>query len=184
MAKRKTLSKDVQTYIVRGLACYETPSEVARAVNKEFGIEVSRQTVETYDPTKVAGSRRAKKWQSMFDQAREAFLHDVASVPIAQKAFRLRALQRMLDKCETSGNLKMAAELLEQAAKEVGGMFTNRYELSAPRDSAWGKGRTLDDFYNDIPEPSYRLVQPAVFALPDNGRGDRPEIIDVTPSRL
>jgi hypothetical protein len=173
MKNRNSLSKDVQTYIVRGLACYETPSEVARAVNKEFGIEVTRQTVETYDPTKVAGSRRAKKWRAMFDQAREAFLHDVANVPIAHKAFRLRALQRMLDKCEQAGNLKMAAELLEQAAKEIGGMFTNRLDLRSSDGSMSPRGRTLDEFYSDIREPTYRLVH----IMP------APPMIDVTPIR-
>lgn len=55
---------------------------------------------------------------------------DVSTIPIAQQAYRLRVLQRSLVKVEGQGNVSMVAQLLEQAAKESGGAFTNRRELT------------------------------------------------------
>ncbi|WP_184000064.1 DUF2280 domain-containing protein [Sphingomonas kyeonggiensis] len=169
---RSQLGKDVQGHIVRGLACFDTPTEVANSVEKEFGIKLTRQAVEAYDPTKRAGARMAKKWRAVFEEARAKFLSDVRSVPIASRTYRLRSLQRMLERCEASGNFKMAAELLEQAAKEVGGWYLHRCE-----PSGLGGGS-----FNPLPQPSYVLVpaRPGVLALPHNRPDGQPALIDVS----
>jgi hypothetical protein len=154
MAKAK-LSDEVKTYIVQALACFDSPSIVAAAVKKEFGAEASRQLVESHDPNKKAASGLAPKWRALFEETRKAFLEDTASIGISHRAVRLRALQRMVDKAETQGNMVLASNLLKQAAEEVGGSYTNRRELTG-KD---GK---------DLPVP----VSPVtIFQLPDNGRG-------------
>lgn len=127
MAKGK-LTDEVQTFVVTSLAMFDTPSTVADAVKKDYGVEITRQAVECYDPTKKAGAKLAEKWKSLFDEARKAFIEDTATIAISHKAVRLRALQRMAEKAEDMRNLPLAAQLLEQAAKEVGGAFTNRRE--------------------------------------------------------
>ncbi|MBD8651498.1 DUF2280 domain-containing protein [Rhizobium sp. CFBP 13726] len=153
MAKAK-LSDDVKTYIVQALACFDSPSIVAGSVKTEFGIGVSRQLVESHDPNKKAASGLAPKWRALFEETRKTFLEDTASIAISHRAVRLRALQRMADKAETSGNMVLASSLLKQAAEEVGGSYTNRRELTG-KD---GK---------DLPVP----VSPVtIFQLPDNGR--------------
>ena len=38
----------------------------------------------------------------------------------------------MVDKAENMSNLALASQLLEQAAKEVGGHYTNKREFSGP----------------------------------------------------
>ena len=153
MAKAK-LSDEVKTYIVQALACFDSPSIVAAAVKKEFGIEVSRQLVESHDPNKKAASGLAPKWRILFEETRKTFLEDTASIAISHRAVRLRALQRMADKAEGQGNMVLASSLLKQAAEEVGGSYTNRRELTG-KD---GK---------DLPVP----VSPVtIFQLPDNGR--------------
>lgn len=116
---------DAKTFIVRGLACYDSPSQVAEAVSNQFGIAVSRQQVETYDPGKVSGKGLAKRWVVLFNDTREQFRKEVAQIPIANRAYRLRALGRMLLKAEQSGNLVLATRLLELAAKETGEGFIN-----------------------------------------------------------
>ncbi|TBZ81404.1 MULTISPECIES: DUF2280 domain-containing protein [Rhizobium] len=154
MAKAK-LSDEVKTYIVQALACFDSPSIVAASVKKEFGVEVSRQLVESHDPNKKAASGLAPKWKALFEETRKTFLEDTASIAISHRAVRLRALQRMADKAETQGNMVLASSLLKQAAEEVGGSYTNRRELTG-KD---GK---------DLPVP----VSPVtIFQLPDNGRG-------------
>jgi hypothetical protein len=153
MAKAK-LSDEVKTYIVQALACFDSPSIVAASVKKEFGVEVSRQLVESHDPNKKAAGGLAPKWKALFEETRKTFLEDTASIAISHRAVRLRALQRMADKAETQGNMVLASSLLKQAAEEVGGSYTNRRELTG-KD---GK---------DLPVP----VSPVtIFQLPDNGR--------------
>jgi hypothetical protein len=131
MAKAR-LTDDVKTYIVQALACFDSPSIVAAAVKKEFGVEASRQLVESHDPNKKAASGLAPKWRRLFDETRKAFLEDTASIAISHRAVRLRALQRMADKAENQGNMVLASSLLKQAAEEVGNTYTNKRELTGP----------------------------------------------------
>lgn len=124
------LTDDVRAFIVRALACYDTPSQVAAAVREEFGLEIMRQQVASYDPTKATSKKGiAPKWIALFEATRKKFLEDVSQIPIANQATRLRVLDRMLRKAEQSGNAPLAAQLLEQAAKEVGGAYTDRRRI-------------------------------------------------------
>ncbi len=120
------LSNEVKAFIVQALACFDTPSQVAEAVNKEFGIEISRQTAESHDPTKRQGRNLAKRWVVLFEDTRKRFREDTAEIPIANRAYRLRALGRMVEKVEGMRNYGLAMQLLEQAAKEVGDVYVNR----------------------------------------------------------
>lgn len=126
------LNEAMQRFIVQALACYDTPSQVAEAVKEEFGIEITRQQAASYDYTKTMGRTLAKKWRVLFDDTRTKFRAEVAEIPIADQAYRLRTLQRMLGDAVKRKNIVLASQLLEQAAKEQGGMFTNKRELSGP----------------------------------------------------
>jgi hypothetical protein len=123
------LPTEIKAFIVQGLACFDTPTQVAQAVKQEFNFEVSRQQVAQHDPTKVAGRTLASKWVSLFEDTRKRFREEVADIPIANKAVRLRALDRMVTKAEGMKNMALAAQLMEQAAKEMGGAYTNRQQV-------------------------------------------------------
>lgn len=114
------LNDEIRTFVVQSLAMFDTPSTVAAAVKTEFGIDISRQSVEAYDPNKRAASV-AKKWRALFDETRKTFLEDTAAIGISHRTVRLRALQRLADKAETQGNMVLTASLLRQAAEEMGG---------------------------------------------------------------
>ncbi len=120
------LNETMQRFIVQALACYDTPTQVAEAVKEEFGIEITRQQVASYDPTKVTSKALARKWQDLFSSTRERFRREIAEIPIAGQAFRLRQLHRMLNETMKHKNIVLAASLLEQAAKEVGDVYVNR----------------------------------------------------------
>lgn len=120
------LSAEVKQFIVQALACFDRPSQVAEAVKNEFGLEISRQQVETHDPTKVAGKTLANKWVVIFNDTRKKFREDVSDIPIANRSYRLRTLGRLAEKAETMRNISLTAQLLEQAAKEVGDVYINR----------------------------------------------------------
>lgn len=123
MARLNAVQK---AFICQRLACFDTPKTVADAVKEEFGIVVSRQNVESYDPTKAQGKTLAKKYVEMFEETRKRFLEDTSTIAISHKAVRLRVLQRMAERAESIGNLMLAKELLEQAAKEAGDAYSNR----------------------------------------------------------
>lgn len=158
MGKRQggKLNEEQQTFLVTAIACFDGPKIVAEAIKKEFGVTITPQAVEKYDPTKRAGRNLHVKWRKLFEETRKRFLQDSSDVPVAHRAYRLRTLQRMVDTAETKGNYPLAAQLLEQAAKEVGDAYTNRqkHELTG-KD---GK---------DLP-PAPAPVN--IFQLPDNGR--------------
>lgn len=123
------LKPEVKAAIVQMLACYDTPSQVVEAVQKDFGITITRQQVETHDPTKVSGKTLAKKWVDLFNLTRDRFLNEISDIPIANKAYRLRALDRMMTKAESMRNMALAASLMEQAAKECGDAYTNKHKV-------------------------------------------------------
>lgn len=120
------LSNEVKAFIVQALACFDTPSQVAAAVREEFGLEVTRQKCEAHDPTKRAGRDLAKRWVTLFEDTRKRFREETADIPIANRAYRLRALARMAEKVEGMRNYGLALQILEQAAKEVGDVYVNR----------------------------------------------------------
>ncbi|WP_145536869.1 DUF2280 domain-containing protein [Yersinia alsatica] len=123
------LKPEVKAFIIQALACFDTLAMVAEAVQKEFGIKVTHQHVESHDPTKVSGKGLAKKWVELFTVTRERFQTEIANIPIANKAYRLRALDRMAAATEKQKNFGMTAQLMEQAAKEVGDAYTNKQKL-------------------------------------------------------
>jgi hypothetical protein len=120
------LKNEVKSFIVQALACFDTPSQVVESVKNEFGQVLTRQQVESHDPTKASSKGLALKWQTLFHDTRKRFREETAEIPIANRAYRLRALGRIIEKAETMRNLPLALQVLEQAAKESGDMYVNR----------------------------------------------------------
>jgi len=125
------LSDELKTFIVQQLACFDPPSMVVKAVKAEFGETVTPQQVESYNPERRAGQNLGEHLRELFRSTREAFLEDTASIGISHRVTRLRTLQRLADRAETQGNIALAAQLVVQAAKEVGDVFTNRQRIDA-----------------------------------------------------
>jgi len=120
----------MQTFLVQGLACFENRTTVAAAVAVEFNVEITRQSVERYDPTKRAGSNLSPKWRAVFDETRRAFLNGSAAIGVAHKVVRLREIKRLMEKADAAGDLQLVAKLLEQAARECGDAYTNRHRIA------------------------------------------------------
>ncbi|MEK6491467.1 DUF2280 domain-containing protein [Klebsiella grimontii] len=123
------LKPEVRAFIIQELACFDTPSQIVESVQKEFKVQVTRQQVASHDPTKAAGKGLAKKWVELFNELRDRFLNEISDIPIANKAYRLRVLQRMSTTAENMKNIGMTAQLLEQAAKEVGEAYSNKQKV-------------------------------------------------------
>jgi hypothetical protein len=135
--KPTVLTEEVKTFIVKGLARYETPTRVAASVKTNFGIEIDRRQVFAYDP---AGSRKpAKRWIDLHAATRAKFTRAVAEIGVAQRVVRLRMLDRFANRAEEANQMERACRVLDQAAKECGG-FYERYQRPkaavAPQNAA------------------------------------------------
>lgn len=122
------LNNDAKMYIVQRLACFDTPSEVVKAIKVDMGLTITPQQAEAYDPNKKTGQGLSKRWRAIFEETRKVFLEDTSQIAVSHRAVRLRALNRMAEKAEGMGNMALAAQLLEQAAKECGDQYTNRHK--------------------------------------------------------
>lgn len=123
------LSTEVKAFIVQSLACFETPTKVIELVKAEFNIQVSRQQVSQYTPGNAMAAKLSQKWIDLFKTTRERFQNEIADIPIANKAYRLRVLDRIAATTEKMKNLPLTVQVLEQAAKEVGDAYTNRQKV-------------------------------------------------------
>ncbi len=116
------LKEPVKIFIVQSLACFETPQQVADAVQQRFGIEIDRRQCEGYDPTKFSGRNLSKKLKDLFERTRKDFRENIEDIAIANKAFRLRELQKMYE--DSGRNKRVKQNLLKQAFQETDGRIT------------------------------------------------------------
>ena len=96
MATSEELPGHVKAFIVQRLARFDRPSQVVKAVKEEFGLEVSRQRVHFYDPTKRVGQALHDDLKTMFFVTRETAKHDLDSIASFHKAIRLQRLDDMI----------------------------------------------------------------------------------------
>lgn len=120
-------------FIVALLASFLSPTEVIEALREEFkddfqGATLTRQSIEFYDPTKVAGRKLSEELKALFNASREEYLSGVENIGIAHKVYRLERLHRMAERLERAGAPMKAAQIYEQAAREMGGAYTNKRE--------------------------------------------------------
>lgn len=161
-----TLRSKHKRFIVRRLAVFDRPKEVQRAVKNRYGIETSRQQLQHYDPTTKNGRKLASKWKGLFERTRREFVEEQKGIAIAYKSKRLRDLEKvkrkLLDKLDDLeemdhhlGVVDILAEIrdtLEQAAKETGGKYTNRTELTG-RDGGPVETMNVDVDPDDADDP-------------------------------
>lgn len=93
-------------------------------IAEEFDVLLTPRHVRAYDPTsfQFAGSTR---WKEYHAAARRRFENEIASEPIAHRAYRLRKLDETRAAAMEQGDYDTARKALGQAAKEVGNVFTN-----------------------------------------------------------
>lgn len=150
-----TLKEPVKIFIVQSLACRDTPQEVADAVKQEFGIQIERQQVAAYDPTKVRGKDLSKKFVELFHKTRADFDAGLIDIPIANKHYRLNQYQKHLEK--NARNTVMSLSIMKQAAQDLGGQFTNRQEIT-------GKdGKPIETINQNVPMDSYLKAREQVL---------------------
>ena len=123
------------------------PQQVVEAVKQEYKIEITRQQVALYDPTKVAGRNLSKKLKDLFTRTRKDFRANIEDIAIANKAFRLKELQGMYD--DSGKNKRLKQNLLKQAFQETDGRVTKQ-EIT-------GKdGKPIETLNSNVSTESYK----------------------------
>jgi hypothetical protein len=124
--KPRRLSEAHKRFIVQALARGMTPSKVIKAAHETFGLELSSSGVLRYDPTTLQGETLSEELKTLFYAERKKHLEERDNTPAAHIGYRLRVLQEMIDRQldRKVPNDKLIAELLEQAAKECGGLYS------------------------------------------------------------
>lgn len=154
----KKLKDFHRAFLVQEFACFATPMEAADALREEYGIEITPQGAQHYDVTKKAGQQAAPKWRELAAVARQAFLDEVsARIPHAHKALRVKKLARAADAFEAKKNYMAMARMLEQIAKEVGNVHTNRHEFTG-KDRGPIKFQNIDDMTDDQIDAELRQI--------------------------
>ena len=149
------LKEPVKIFIVQALACRDTPQEVADQVLQEFGVKIDRKQCQLYDPTKAAGKNLSKKFVELFHKTRADFDTGLIDIPIANKHYRLKQYQKQLER--NAKNTVMSLKILEQAAKDCGGQFTNRQEIT-------GKdGKPIETINQNVSTESYLKAREQVL---------------------
>lgn len=129
------LSEGDKERIVVLLAQFKRPAEVAAIMREEHGLDLGTpkeavDQVMRYDPTRATFRADREKWGPIFEAAREAYTTDLKQVVVANQSWRLNELHDLYTRAKGLKNFKLAAELLEQIAKECGGALTNSRELN------------------------------------------------------
>lgn len=127
------LKEPVKIFIVQALACRDRPQEVVDAVRQEFGVEIPLQQCAAYDPTRPTCRKLSADLKKLFFETREKFDAGLIDIPIANKHYRLKQYQKQLER--NAKNTVMSLKILEQAAKDVGGQFTNKQDLTTNGES-------------------------------------------------
>jgi hypothetical protein len=90
------------------------------------------------------GKNLSKRLCDLFYATRKRFNDDITDIAIANKAYRLRVLDRMAADTEGRKNYKMTAAFLEQAAKEVGDAYSREKPQTGGNDVAEALSALID----------------------------------------
>jgi hypothetical protein len=126
MAKLKDVHK---VFITSSLACYYSPTKVKELVQETFDLDISTSQIVYYNPETNRSGDLSEKWVRLYYDTRRQFVEGNVDIPITHKRYRLQTLQQTLEQFRTMKNLYGILQTLEQAAKEVGGMYEQNKAL-------------------------------------------------------
>jgi hypothetical protein len=138
------LTEEQQAYIVTALACCMKPKTIIEEVKQRWSVEVTPSQISYYDPSNpISGRDLAEQWRVLFDATRDAYIARERSIPIALRTYRLELLTEMLDHDLVKAAPSLKASILEQAAKEVGGLYEVRVSAKDAEDFVAQLGESL-----------------------------------------
>jgi len=125
------LPHEIVMFIVQSFACWHTAPEICDMVLREFGARIQPQQIYKLDPSRPASKDPAEELVKLYDETREEYRDAVSDLPIANRVWRMRELQKMYERAsdEIHGNEKLALQALEQAAKEQADYYKRAFSV-------------------------------------------------------
>jgi len=122
------LTDEMRAFIVTRLAWRDSPTSIANQVKEEFAITITRQTVEGYDPVKMArrGKSLAEKWITLYESTRAAIENGVAEIGMSDRLVRLARMERIFHLFMERGNLVEARNTIIEAEKMQNDFYAKR----------------------------------------------------------
>ncbi len=118
-AQSSRLPHEVKRFIVEALACYHSPSQVVEEVGERFGMVISRQKAECYNPTRRAGKQLSAALRTLFEETRAKYLAQVESTVLAQECERMQAYDRLFRAAEARGDFDASVKILIQSGRDA-----------------------------------------------------------------
>ena len=116
---RNQYTKEQQEFVVRKLAAFYAPRDVAMAFAAQFpDVKFNEQDARAYDV--AAGALVSPELFMLFRSERERVLIDPASDPYTDQKARLILLSRMVDALKNNNQPGDARAILRQIAEELG----------------------------------------------------------------
>ena len=132
------------------------PSLVVEAVKENFKIDVSRQQVECYDPTKTAGADLSQELVDLFHEARKKYIDQpIYNIEAANDIVQLRVLSALFIKKQ--GNTRDAIKLSDQIQKIVKGHYERKLEITG------AGGRPIETINQNVSTESYLAAREQVL---------------------
>lgn len=127
------LTPKLRAEVVIRFARWESPKQVQRWLKEDHGVDIGLPGLTPYNFDNPESRRTGTaKWIQLFDDSRELAKTEISDIPTAHKAVRMMIRDREIMRLARSmnPNVPLLTQLLEAQAKEEGGMFTNRRELT------------------------------------------------------
>ncbi len=159
--RSNALSAQIRGQIVDKFACFEEPAEILAWLKETHGIIITRAALAYYDlDTEWGRSGSAEKWGERFAATRAEFLASERKQAIAHRSYRMAIAERTLRKLLARNPVpyKAVKEMLEYAAKEEGGFFTNKRVIE--EDPRGALARLMGCAVDDIPRIGDDGAQP------------------------
>ena len=121
---------DICLYVILALACFQSYARITEGVRFHFGQHITRHDIERMDPTAIAGNARlSDEMKELYADARANFIAAASEAAITDPMYRVFQLQELYDAARGTQDIELARKILESAAKETGGVFTNKLKV-------------------------------------------------------
>ncbi|RZF29960.1 DUF2280 domain-containing protein [Paraburkholderia sp. UYCP14C] len=127
----------LRRHIVIALAQGMTTSEVIADVREVFGVEVSKQLVVRNNPSRASGAHLSKELRELFETVRAKTVEDLEALPMAYRATRILALQRLHAESVEQRDRKNALKALDQIRVEMDGLELIDIDPPKQGDDSW-----------------------------------------------
>jgi hypothetical protein len=126
--QRARLTHEQKVYVVKRLAAYDAPIAIVRGLKEEFGIAVSADMLQHYDPELAYSRTLAQRWKDLFREARAAYLDSTAGIGASYRLVRIHWRGEMVQETWGAGQHRIANEILDSVTKEARAGAGNRHE--------------------------------------------------------